>query len=303
MPTAPTSTPAAVLTATPVLPNTPASMATATAPATVTPDVTPPAPTLPGDYVEAIESGGQTRHYRLHVPPGYRPDEPVPLVINLHGLGSSMDQQALLSGASEKADEAGFVVVYPQGSDVPRMWHGEPSPAGREDVQFIRELVAHLQERLNIDPDRIYATGFSNGGGMAHRLACDLSDTIAAIGPVAGAYLLDERCTPERPVPVIAFHGTADPIVPYAGQGRGLPPVRTWAARWAARNGCDGEPAIILEQGSVTAEAWGGCDEGADVVLYTIRGGGHTWPRDGAIGPGIHGMDLVWAFFEAHPKR
>jgi polyhydroxybutyrate depolymerase len=216
MPTAPTSTPAAVLTATPVLPNTPASMATATAPATVTPDVTPPAPTLPGDYVEAIESGGQTRHYRLHVPPGYRPDEPVPLVINLHGLGSSMDQQALLSGASEKADEAGFVVVYPQGSDVPRMWHGEPSPAGREDVQFIRELVAHLQERLNIDPDGIYATGFSNGGGMAHRLACDLSDTIAAIGPVAGAYLLDERCAPERPVPVIAFHGTADPIVPYA---------------------------------------------------------------------------------------
>jgi len=92
-------------------------------------------------------------------------------VINLHGLGSSMGQQALLSRASDKADAEGFVVVYPQGSDVPRMWHSEPSPAGREDVQFIRDLVDHLKQSLSINPRQIDATGFSNGGGMAHRLA------------------------------------------------------------------------------------------------------------------------------------
>ncbi len=276
----------------------------------------------PGDSEGEIESGGETRTYRLHIPPTYDPDgPPVALVVNLHGFTSTAAQQERYSRMSAKADEAGFVVVHPQGLGTPSRWNMAPETGertGREnpDLVFIRDLVAHLQEELNIDPARVYATGLSNGGGMANRLGCDLSELFAAIAPVAGAYPLADDCDPERPVPVMAFHGADDPIVPYEGiervsflPGATLPPIPEWAAGWAARNDCDETPTLTVEsyeEGDVTIQMWGGCADSADVTLYTIDGIGHVWPGGPAVlilgdtGP-ISATDLMWAFFEAHP--
>ncbi|MBU1880316.1 MAG: hypothetical protein KJ734_15315, partial [Chloroflexi bacterium] len=188
-----------------------------------------PVSSQPGE----LESGGQRRHYLLHVPPGYAADQPAPLAINLHGLGSNAAQQEQISGMSRLADAKTFIVVYPEALGDPATWR---VGAGSPDVAFIRDLIQHLAGQYRIDPARIYATGISNGGGMANRLGCDMADVIAAIAPVSGAYLFWQDCQPGRPVPVLAFHGTADRIVPYEG-GQGLPFVREWAETWAARNG------------------------------------------------------------------
>lgn len=257
----------------------------------------------PGDYIVEIESSGQTRQFRLHIPPRYQAGSSVPLVINLHGFALSGRQQEAMSGMSDKADKAGFIVVHPEGRGNPRRWYVGPAVGGQqEDIQFMRDLIDCLGSRLSIAADRIYATGFSNGGGMANRLGCDLADVIAAIGPVSGAYLFHDACQPSRPVPVVAFHGTEDGIVPYYGGG-GLPPIPDWIAAWAARNGCAPTPTITYSQGDVTGETWGDCTDDATVTLYTIAGGKHIWP--GSIGATqfIDATDTIWEFFAAHPLR
>jgi polyhydroxybutyrate depolymerase len=260
----------------------------------------------PGDYVEEIASGGQTREYRLHVPPSYRPGQPMPLIINLHGYNSNAAQQEHVSGMSAKADEAGFIVAYPEGLGSPQSWHFGPGAAAAADLEFIRALISHLQEQLSIDSARIYATGISNGAQMSNRLGCDLSDVIAAIGPVSGGYPPSDDCNPVRPVPVVAFHGTADKLIPYEGKGRLLLSAPEWAATWAARNGCDPTPAVTFQHGEVKGETWDNCQDGADVTLYTIEGRGHSWP--GSDMPpeittqDIDATDVIWEFFAAHPK-
>jgi polyhydroxybutyrate depolymerase len=138
---------------------------------------------------------------------------------------------------------------------------------------------------------------------MANRLACDLSDRIAAIGSVSGTYLYAENCSPGRPVPIVAFHGTADQDVPYNGIGNGAPsayfnigtPIPQWAAAWAERDECGAEPAAIFQQGPVTGRGWQNCRGGADVILYTIDGGGHEWPS------AVDATGMIWNFFVAHP--
>ncbi len=272
---------------------------------------TPAAPTaislggLPGDYVEEMISGGQTRRYRLHVPPSYQAEVPMPLVINLHGLNSNAAQQEKVSRMSAKADQAGFIVVYPEGLGDPQSWHFGPGAEGEADLRFLRELIQRLGAQYSLDSGRIYATGISNGAQMSNRLGCDMAQVIAAIAPVSGGYPAALACNPARPVPVVAFHGTADKILPYEGQGRLLQPVREWAAGWAARNGCDPQPAVTFQQGQVTGETWSGCREGADVTLYTIEGGGHSWP--GSDMPAeittqdIDATEVIWQFFADHP--
>ncbi len=260
---------------------------------------------LPGDYVEEMVVDGETRQYRLHIPPSYQPHTPVPLVVNLHGLNSNAAEQEKVSGMSIKADEAGFIVVHPEALGSPQTWHIGPRAQGAADLKFIHELILSLENRLSIDPSRIYATGISNGAQMSNRLACDLSEVIAAIAPVSGGYSAADDCRPLRPVPVVAFHGTADKILPYEGKGRILLPVREWAAAWAVRNGCDPTPAVTYQQGDVVGETWGNCRDGADVVLYTIRDKGHSWP--GSDMPpeittqDVNATDVIWEFFAAHP--
>lgn len=177
-------------------------------------------------------SSGEEREYLLHVPDAYGGADPVPLVISLHAGATWPAHQMNLTRWNRLADEEGFIVVYPAGTGLPglrpvgaRMWYTfDPGARLQRDVTFIAELIDTLRARYNIDPDRIYANGMSNGGGMAFVLSCTLSDPIAAVGLVAAAQALPpDWCTGERPVPVIAFHGTADPIARYGGGPSAIP--------------------------------------------------------------------------------
>jgi polyhydroxybutyrate depolymerase len=186
-------------------------------------------------------------------------------------------------------------VVYPEG--VERRWNdGRRAGAGQDDVEFIRILLDSLGHELPVDPKRIYAAGISNGAGLAYRLACDLPGVFAAIAPVAGApaVAIEERCAATRPVSVISFQGTRDRLMSYEGgkvsrRGQGLSAQRS-AALLAQVNGCSPPPVVTAEPDTVKdgtrvrRSAYGGCREGREVVLYTIEGGGHTWPGGPPVG-------------------
>lgn len=240
--------------------------------------------------------------FKLHIPSGYQPGTPMPLVLVLHGGGQEIDDVEDSTRMSEKADEAGFVVAYPQASL--QHWNTQDENLGAADVVFVQILITFLKRQLDIDPTRIYATGFSNGGGMVHRLGCDLSGEIAAIAPISGAYPNTLGCKPERPVPVVAFHGTSDTYVSYQSSNHDVP---HWAAGWADRNGCDPTPTLTWQEGDVIGETWSNCQANATVTLYTIKGGRHIWPgspRAQQFFPDIQDApanDLIWDFFQAHP--
>src|SRR2546422_2798946 len=195
-------------------------------------------------------SSGRKRGYVLYLPRSYDRAEPTALGINLHGAGTWGAAQKETSQWNRVADEHGFIVVYPsgEGGGGPRVWHegGEAGPS--RDVRFISELIDTLEAAYNIDPGMIYANGLSNGGGMSFALSCTLSDRIAAVGMVGAALLVPfSWCTDQRPVPVIAFHGTADAGAPYKGGFSWAAPqrfqgVRAFTASWARRNRCDAKP-------------------------------------------------------------
>ncbi len=248
-----------------------------------------------GTFERTLVSGGWTRSYLLHVPETYDATKPVPLVLNFHGLLKSGSYQQDYTGMSDKADEEGFIVAYPDG--IESSWNaGICCPPATtlqvDDVGFARDLVAALSEAYCIDADRVYATGSSNGGMLAHRLGCEAADVFAAIAP-ASAYLAVDDCDPGRPVPVIQTQGTADPVVPY------------WTAKasnafWASNNLC-GATYPYYHEGGATCYAFDGCAEGATVAFCEVKGMGHTWPSDDGNVDWIDATDMFWAFFEAHP--
>lgn len=249
-----------------------------------------------------IESGGVTRDYLLHIPANAQSRHPAPLILNFHGLTSNAQEQESVSGMSTVADEYGWYVAYPNGLD--EHWSVFPNQEGKADLQFVRDLIDSFLAAYPIDARRIYATGISNGGGMANRLACDMADVIAAIAPVAGAYNAWKNCAPARPVPVLAFHGLDDRIVPYEGVGRGnaSPPIRDWASAWADRNGCDTAPSIVSQTLTMTVEQWNNCKSNAAVVLYTLGGHGHSWPGSSVMPAAITSQEadatrLMFEFF------
>ncbi len=261
-----------------------------------------PGPLAEGTRRHYLFAGGAVRSYCVHLPAAYRQGQPLPLVISLHGITADGGQQERLSGLSDKAEEAGFIVVYPEALGSPPCW--EIRAAGREsgDLVFLAAMLDHLCATLSIDVGRIIITGFSNGAGMANRAACALAGRIAAAGLVSGAYPGWNGCHPDRPVPVVAFHGSADRVVPYNGLGDTLPPIRMWAAGWARRNRCYPGPTITYREGCVTGETWHDAAGRAMVTLYTIEGGGHAWPGSplSLALPGLPGdfaaTDLIWAF-------
>ena len=266
----------------------------------------------------SIVSSGKPRSYLLYVPPSYDRTKPTPLVISMHGAAGWPAQQMNLSGWNRLAESQGFIVVYPSGSDVPKIWHVDRGAGLTRDVTFISALIDTLEATYNIDPTRIYANGLSAGGGMAFVLSCTLSDRIAAVGLVAAAQPMDRGwCTDQRPVPMIAFHGAADPIVPYQGGPLGdpfnpvkvmFPAVRDWVAGWARRNRCGPKPVESGVAPDVTHIEYTGCAGDATVVLYTIQGGGHSWPGgkplpEWWVGPTSRSIDAtseMWTFFRAH---
>jgi polyhydroxybutyrate depolymerase len=261
-------------------------------------------------------SGGLERFYITYVPSGYDASQPVALVLTLHGFGGNATQQEEYSGWDAIAERENFIVVHPQGTQFPLRWHAYGRDVsymprqGADDVQFIRELIETLQDSYCIDPARIYVNGLSNGGGMTYRLACELSDQFAAVGIVAGAVAEDESCAPIRPVPVMVFHGSGDPVVDYEGSAD-LTGVETWVATWAERNSCDSTPIALETQGDVSGISYPNCAENADVILYTIAGGGHTWPGSEpllpfVLGPttqDINASEALWQFFVEHPME
>jgi polyhydroxybutyrate depolymerase len=279
----------------------------------------------PGNIDIDVASGGIERTVLLHLPTGYGDRDPAALVLNLHGSGSTAAAQMAFSGMNRVADADGFVVAYPQGSitsgsgydwNVPGqpLFGGGSAPAGApNDIAFLSTTISTLEAHLCIDPARIYATGFSGGARMVSQLGCDLSTTIAAIAPVSGLRL-PSPCAGTRAVPVVSFHGTADPVDPYNGNGQAYwtYSVPDAAARWATHDGCAASPEHTEPVTGAALTEYTACREGAIVDLYTISGEGHEWPggptlpaADTAVlGPQSNVLSAsatMWRFFTAHP--
>ena len=229
-----------------------------------------------------VEVGGRERGYRVFVPDGGGDGA---LFVGLHGGLGAGDQFAGVDGIEAVAEREGFVVVHPDG--VGRTWNGGVccGRAARDDVDdvaFVAALIDRLVDEHDIDPGRVFAYGHSNGGIMAYRLACELSDRIAGVAVVAGTLGVDD-CRPERPVSVLHVHGDADRNLPIDGgvgdrslAGVHFPSPRDGFATLAAADGC---PAATTEvDGDVTTERHGPCDGGTEAVFVTLAGGEHPWP-------------------------
>ena len=241
-----------------------------------------------------ISFDGSSRSYELHVPASYDGSTPTPLTLNFHGLTSDGPGQRSFSDMDRVADAHGFVVAYPNG--IANSWNAglccEPAASeGIDDVGFARAVIDDLAERGCIDLNRVYATGMSNGAHLSHRLACEATDVIAAIAPVAGVPLITD-CNPSRPIAVMHFHGTDDVIVPYDGSRPGYPSVPDTHDGWAARNGCTDEPIITFDNNTVTCETYDNCDGGVIVTLCTAKGAGHCWPGQPVCPFGTSTLDI-----------
>ena len=283
------------------------------------------------DYGGSIIHGGLERTYRIHVPALYDKTKPVPLLIALHGGGGTGErmERLTLKGFNALSDKEGFVVVYPDG--IEKHWNDGREKvryrAHREkidDIGFISALIDDLVKRLNIDNKRIYVKGISNGAMLSNRLACELSGRITAIAPVAGnmPYDLAPHCSPSKPISVLMISGTKDPMMPWEGGeasfgrlrfGRVLSVMET-IKFWVAHNQCLPIPVITYEPDKdssdgtlVRKEAYNGCKDGTDVILYAIENGGHTWPGGwqylpeksvGKISRDIDASEVIWSFFK-----
>lgn len=261
-----------------------------------------------------VAPDGRPRVYWLYEPAGLSADEPVPLVVVLHGGGGDGLMYADWTGFDALASQEGFVVAYPEGWG--RTWNARTCcflawRSNVDDVGFMNSLVDQVSARRTIDPGRVYATGHSNGAMLSHILACQ-SPRFAAVAAVAGT--MGPPCDPQQPVSLLHIHGTADNNAPYEG-GQGSDgftatehyPVRPLIDEWRARNRCP-DP-VVQTAGSVTSEISEGCSAGTGVGLYTIEGGGHPWP--GSSADSLRGTSpsqaldatlVAWEFFAAHPR-
>ncbi len=253
----------------------------------------------------ATEAGGPTVEVRVFVPPDAG-DTPLPVVLNWHGLGSDGTQQAILSAYEDLARDEGFLAVHPTGAagpgDTRNSWElAQFDVPGRDDLAMVDDVIDRLITDFCADPDRIYSTGLSNGGFFTALLVCERADRIAAAASIAGVSHPD-GCTPDRPVPYIAFHGTADEIVTFDGGRSALEVGPSDAAsrsffdqsmpeefaEFAADFGCRPEPEPTPIGDAVTRNDYLGCDAGVPLSFFEIDGGGHTWPGS-PLGPLLSG--------------
>jgi poly(3-hydroxybutyrate) depolymerase len=233
---------------------------------------------LAGDSTLTLTSGGLARDSLLHVPASYDPAKGAMLVVNYHGFSSNAPEQVLLTDMNPVAD---------------------------------------AKSEYCIDPKRVFATGFSNGGFMSHRLGCEMADTFAAIAPVSGVLgIPTTSCLPSRPVPVLDIHGTADPVVPYDGGPalKLLPPIQFMSVDdtvsfWRSANACLSPAAIDYQNGDATCLRWGDCSGGVAVELCTLLGDGHQWPDSAIVVPGLgnasrslNATSFIIDWFLAHPR-
>jgi len=278
---------------------------------------------IPGDSTQSLTFAGRERAYLAHLPTAIG-NSPLPLVIVLHGGGGNAESAARMTQMSPLADKENFIVVYPDGTgrldDKLLTWNsgnccGYALDNHADDVGFIRALIEKLARNYPIDARRVYATGISNGGMMSYRLACELSDKLAAIAPVAGA--LNVECKPTQSVSIIAFHGTNDQNVPYNGGvgTKSIAPhpredksVAFALAFWSQFDKCAPTPSRD-ERGNIVHDTYSNCANGAGVELYTIKGGGHAWPSGDRLAlildaptEEISASAVMWEFFKQHPK-
>ncbi|NOU48343.1 MAG: T9SS type A sorting domain-containing protein [Bacteroidales bacterium] len=257
---------------------------------------------------------GILRNYRAYIPAMYDPAISVPLLFNLHGYGSSNIEQELYGDFRPIADTAGFIIVHPNGTFDNlnnRFWNTFGSSTV-DDIGFLSALIDTLGADYNIDQNRIYSTGMSNGGFMSYELASGLSDRIAAIASVAGSMVYSHfnSCNPLHPMPVLEIHGTADGTVPFEGNTL-MVPIDTLLAFWVQYNHCSLIPTItpmpdIDPTDGCTAEhhVYEGGDSGSRVELFKIVGGAHTWPGSAYI-IDVTNMDIsasveIWRFFRQY---
>ena len=288
-------------------------------------------PILPlnsGDHRRTLFHDNRERTYLVHVPAEYDGSRPWPVVFAFHGGATDAAAMSRFCGLTGKADRAGFIVVYPNGTG--RREHLLTWNAGTccgyamwnnvDDVGFIGAVIDQLARETNIDLRRVYATGMSNGAMLAYRLAAELSERIAAIAAIAGP-MATETCSPSRPVPIIHFHGTADEFAPFEGGigARSIAHVYKHSVeytigKWLVANDCPPEPSVerlpLIEDDNmpVVKKVYGPGRDGAEIELYIIENGGHTWPglppRVAFLGPctrNISANDLLWDFFQRHP--
>jgi polyhydroxybutyrate depolymerase len=264
-----------------------------------------------GDVVQTVPVGSLARSYRLAVPSDYRPSVASPLILLFHGSGSNALQTSAYTQMPKRAARVGYLVATPDAQD--GQWQLSPPGARTADLAFVSALVSDLSSRYCVDRSRIYAAGISLGSEFASIVACTPADRIAAVGLVAAEFLLSP-CP--GPIPVVAFHGTADPIVAYrqGGIGAALPGrpvigVEENLAHWARLDGCASGPRLHQVGTMVVRRTWSGCRGGSAVVLYSVLGGGHTWPGSpvdlstAVFGATTHQVDatgLMLAFFGRH---
>jgi polyhydroxybutyrate depolymerase len=265
--------------------------------------------------VDSIISGGIYRSYRLYIPNLYTGLTARPLILNLHGYTSNALQQQQYSNFSPIADTANFLMVFPNGtySGGQRYWNS--GLGGADDIGFLSHLIDSLKAQYNINLNRVYSTGMSNGGFMSHTLACELSNRITAIASVTGGIFTTQygtNCHPTRPVPVMQIHGTSDATVPYGGNtSQGMMPIDSVVKYWVTKNGCNPTATFSNVPNTNTAD---GCtaehyvynngNSGSTVELYKIIGGTHSWPGFPFGGVGTN-MDInaskeIWRFFNKY---
>lgn len=279
-----------------------------------------------------LESGGRTRNFNVRIPPDYDGQTPLPLLLVFHGgngEGAMLQNQL---GFDAYTDRDNTIAVYPDG--VQKNWADgrgttDASRAGVDDLGFVSDLIDHMTTHLNVDDDRIWATGLSNGGLFTQHLACELSDRIDAIAPVISALPTNalDTCRPGNMLPMLAIQGTEDAFMTFEGgdsshdqlglgDGGAIESADVTRAFWAERYGCDPTPQVSeldpvdgQDPTRVTLYAYRGCEVGARIDYYIVTGMGHSWPPNEVVAPRIAGRTsqqldataLIWAFFNQGP--
>jgi polyhydroxybutyrate depolymerase len=282
----------------------------------------------PGNHARNLTVGELKRSYHVHVPPTYDPKKPTPIVVALHGAAMNGKLMESFSGLSKKSDEAGFAVVYPNGTGgagIFLTWNagafpGKLNSERPDDVAFIGLVLDEVEKIVNVDKKRVFVTGMSNGAMMSYRLAAEAPERFAAIAPVAGTMVL-EKPMPKEPMPIIHFHGTLDSLVPFeTGKKTNSTMFRFLGVEeslqpWIKGNGCAAKPAVAEVAGDkdklkIVRKEWTGCQPRGEIVLYVVEGGGHTWPGMsfhakflGATTFNISANDLMWEFFQKHARK
>lgn len=262
-----------------------------------------------------IQNENKKRTYLLYLPSSYRNTKQYALILSFHGYASNDLAQERISQFNLIAEKNDVIVVYPQGTtgkSPARGWNTGHHPyITANDILFVSNILNTLQSNLCINPNQIYATGFSNGGGFVAELACKMSNRIAAFAPISGSYVTSfSSCTTKRPISIIEFHGTADTVNPYGGiTAINEFSIQFWLGVWAKKDGCAAKPTITQESSNIIKYIWSSCNDDAKIAHYKIVGEGHMIPnmkfklKKNGKNYLSNISNVIWDFFQQHPLK